>query len=333
MALRRNPQRRCKREDVSVNTTPSAREPVQERTVERPVLTMNQPYKPCQQAAQPFVNSDPTAPFPFFNLPREVRDHVYSYLVVRRGKRIPILEAKPILRGQKKRAAAERTRQRLNFRRHQNGRPPITPREPLTESIVHLNTLQVSRSLNYEASDYLYKNNWFAISIDSFPIASLETPQGWDFRRITKMQLELQLKDAQRMNSYIDWRTFFAAFPSLRFLRIIPTFHSRYYEWAEAELRDWTSAHFVFRAFFRELLASIPNSVHYKLGPSLDPEGDMQLEGKAPVSTHLLQNMYAELGSVGIQGHYHEARHIAASRVVDIGGVVQQCEESCAFSL
>ncbi|KAH7138974.1 hypothetical protein B0J11DRAFT_31789 [Dendryphion nanum] len=324
MALRRNPQRRCQAARNSIRESLS--EPSESGLTPRHIH--RQPVSPSP------TDCTPENPFPFFNLPREVRDHVYSYLVVHRGKRTPIIEAKPIIRGQKKRATAQRTRQRLNFRRSQNGRRPITPREPVAEPTVHLNVLRVSRSMNYEASDYLYKNNWFAISIDNFPITNLETPYGWNFQQIKKLQVELQLKDAQRMNSYVDWRTFFAAFSSLRFLRIVPTFHSRYFEWAEAELRDWNSAHFIFRAFFRELLASIPDSVQYKLGPSLDPSDDMQLEGKTPVSTHLLQDMYIELGSSGIEGHYLEARQLAASRVVDIGGVAyQQCEKSCAFAL
>lgn len=109
------------------------------------------------------------------------------------------------------------------------------------------------------------------------------------------MQLELQLKDAQRMNSYIDWTSFFAKFPSLLHLRIIPTFHSRYHEWARAELEDWRTTHFVFRAFFRELLACTPEQLTWKLGPSSNPQDDMQIEGKAHVSKHVLWDMYTEL--------------------------------------
>jgi hypothetical protein len=110
------------------------------------------------------------------------------------------------------------------------------------------------------------------------------------------MQLEIQLKDAQRMNTYVNWAPFFAMFPSLRWLRIIPTFHARYYEWAHSELNHWTSAHYIFRSFFRELMASIPEQLVLNLGPSSHPQDDIQLEGKGPVPKRVLWDMYVELG-------------------------------------
>jgi hypothetical protein len=208
-----------------------------------------------------------------------------------------MIEAKGILKTQKKRIATQRTRERLNSKRRQSGRRQIAPREPSMEPLVHLNILQGSKLLHFEATDYMYQNNWFTISLDNFPMTSIETPVGWDYSRIAKMQLELQLKDAQRMNSYIDWVSFFATFPSLRVLRIIPTFHPRYYDWAKTELASWESAHFIFRAFFRELLASIPERIDMRIGPSVDPEENMALEGKSHVSRRLLQEMYAELST------------------------------------
>ena len=217
-------------------------------------------------------------------------------MVVRRGRRTPIIEARSILRDQKKRATAQRTRERLNLKRAQSGRRPIAPRDAATEPVVHLDVLQASKLLHFEASDCFYQNNWFAISIDNLPSTAIETPAGWDYRRITKMQLELQLKDAQRMNSYIDWVPFFAMFPSLRWLRIIPTFHSRYYEWAHSELNAWKSAHYIFRAFFRELLASIPEPLILKMGPSSYQQENMQLEGKVSVGKRVLWDMYVDLG-------------------------------------
>lgn len=258
-------------------------------------------------------------PFRFFDLPREVRDHVYSYLVVRRGRPLPIIESKSILKSQKKRATAQRTRERLNQKRISTGKRPITPRETTAEPIVHLNVLQASKLLHYEASDYMYQMNWFAISLDNFPSMIPDVPQGWSFSRITRLQLELQLKDAQRMNSHIDWATFFASFSSLRFLRIIPTFHPRYYEWASAELSQWQTAHFIHRAFFRELLAVIPGQINLKLGHSGKSEEDMRLEGKAPVKRGILWEMYAELGMRrDINGNWIDVR-----KVVDCDEVVQ----------
>lgn len=151
--------------------------------------------------------------------------------------------------------------------------------------------------------------------MDNLPATTIETPFGWDFSRIVKIQLELQLKDAQRTNSYIDWESFFAQFPALRVLRIIPTFHSKFYDWAHSELHDWSGAHYVFRAFFRELLASIPERLVLKLGSSADPRDDMHLEGKATVSKRLLWNMYAEMGmrrDIGGSGNF-----LAISQIID----------------
>ncbi|KAJ4305445.1 hypothetical protein N0V90_000976 [Kalmusia sp. IMI 367209] len=254
-------------------------------------------------------------PFAFFDLPREVRDHVLSYLVVRRGRRTPILEAKTIIRDQKKRATAQRNREKLNLKRVQTGRPPVAHRDILNEPMVHLGAMRASRLLHHEAKDLFYQRNQFAISLDSFPATTVEIPFGWDCTRIKKMQLEVELKDAQRMNSYIDWASFFTKFPSLVHLRIIPSFHSRYYEWARAELSEWNTAHFIFRAFFRELLSSIPEHLVLKLGHSIDPHEDMQLEGKAAVSKSVLWSMYAELGSKRGDGRALQAA--AASQIID----------------
>ncbi|KAF2712651.1 hypothetical protein K504DRAFT_401733 [Pleomassaria siparia CBS 279.74] len=299
MAPRRNPQRMCKKEKLTMLVNPVHVADVGERPrVGRPAAPkVYRNPRNVQSNTRHQAHNNSNEPFRFFNLPREVRDHVYSYLVVRRGRRTPIIEAKTILKNQKKRVTAERTRIRLNQKRAQSGRRSITPREAATEPIVHLHVLQASKALQYEVSEYLYENNWFAISIDNFPMTTIDAPLGWDYSRMTRLQLELQLKDAQRMNSYIDWMTFFAAFPSVRFLRIIPTFHPRYYDWAQAELHDWNTAHFVFRAFFRELLANIPKRINLKLGPSLRPKDDMQLEGKVAVGRGLLMQMYMELGT------------------------------------
>lgn len=179
----------------------------------------------------------------------------------------------------------------------------------------------------------MYENNWFAISLDNIPVTTIDTPLGWDYSRITKMQLELQLKDAQRMNSYIDWGTFFAGFRALRSLRIIPTFHPRYYDWAQVELNDWNTAHFIFRAFFRELLASVPERISLKLGPSLKPNDDMQLEGRVAVGAGLLRQMYVELGtrrSIDVNGGWFGGV-LKVERVVDCGEMVERMEHSLAM--
>lgn len=227
-----------------------------------------------------------------------------SYLVVRRGPPLPLLEAKVILQDQKKRITVSRNREKQNIRRAQTGRLPIAHRNSPTEPIVCLDAMRASRTLYHEAKDCFYRSNHFAISLDSLPATTMKIPAGWDCSRIKRLQLEIQLKDSPRMNSYIDWTSFFAKFPSLVHLRIIPSFHSRYYEWSRPELEDWSTAHFVFRSFFRELLASIPENIVCKLGQSMDPGSNMQLEGKAPIPSKILWDMYTDLGPrSGIRRH------------------------------
>ncbi|KAF2271825.1 uncharacterized protein EI97DRAFT_437509 [Westerdykella ornata] len=315
MALRRNPQRKCKKEDEQCNSgTISDAKPDR---IGHPSLPLN-PLSGLSRPTPSRMNQRGlSGQFRFCDLPREVRDHVYSYLVVRRGKKLPIFESRAILRAEKKRAIATRNRERLNQKRLQNGRRPISAREHASDCLVHLNVLQTSRQLHLEGTDHLYQSNWFAISLDSFPATTIEIPSGWHPSRITKMQLELQLKDTQRMNSYVDWGTFFSSFPSLRFVHIIPTFHPRYYDWARTELTTWATAHYIFRAFFRELLASIPVSICLKLGPSLDPEENMQLEGRGHVSRKILEDMYAEVGMRrGVYGGYLPVNRVVECRRV-----------------
>lgn len=236
-----------------------------------------------------------SSPFPFFQLPRELRDQVYSYLVVPASSHgESVIEAATILKNRKKRATAQLARARLNRQRLASGKQPVLTRTTISEPIVHLNLLQASQRMYCEASDCLYSDNWFTISLSKLPSISVETPVGWDLSRIRRLQLELQLKDAPRMNNYIDWPSFFSSFPSLRFLHIIPTFHPRYYDWAQTELCDWRRTHYVHKAFFRELLTAIPTHVDLKLGCLSDP---LEFHGRSPVKQTLLEDMYAELAS------------------------------------
>ncbi|KAF2738126.1 hypothetical protein EJ04DRAFT_70830 [Polyplosphaeria fusca] len=292
MALRRNPQRKCKKEEAEPKPFDSIEGDIEQ------ISEVKSPLKTWPQATHQHIRSDTSEPFAFLDLPREVRDHVYSYLVVRRGKRVPVIEGKSILRVQKKRITAQRTRERLNQKRALSGKRPIVPREPPTDPIIHSTVLQASRQVHHEATDLLYKSNWFGISLEMLDFNTLDVPTGWNLKRITKIQVELQLKDSQRMNSFNDWTAFFAFFPALRFLRIIPTFHSRYYDWTRTELGTWDNTHFVFRGFFRELVAAVPLQIHLMLGPSIDSKEDMHLEGRTHVSTRLLQQMYAEFGNL-----------------------------------
>ncbi|KAF1959503.1 hypothetical protein CC80DRAFT_301432 [Byssothecium circinans] len=351
MALRRNAYRKCKRGDI---TTLAKRRRANENNRS---MKETERFLPCKASAMPILYEKAAAnrtnprhvpqttssdnidlhstcngrrnnPFPLFHLPREIRNHIYSYLVVQRGRRTPILEAKAIFREHKKRHATQRTRERLNLKRIQTGRRPIVPKDARVEPIVHLNISRVSKALHFEAKEGLYQGNWFAISMDNLPATAIETPSGWDYSRITKMQLELQLKDAQRMNSYIDWAPFFAMFPRLRFLRIIPSFHPRYHAWALSELHDWNGVHYVFRAFFSLLLASVPEQLIFKLGPSLNPRDDMHLEGRAAVSKRLLWDMYSHLGTRSDAN----GKTLLANQVMDCGetfegaiGIVGRC--------
>jgi hypothetical protein len=245
----------------------------------------------AQQIPRP-ANNDP---FPFFNFPREIRDQVYSYLVVQPSGSRPIIAAGPLLRDRKRRVAAQAKRERLNRKRLLTGRPLSRIRQPDPEPLLHLQLLQVSQRLCNEARDCLYSSNWFAITLDKLPMTTFEAPFGWNLSRITRLQIEVQLKDAAHMNSYVDWMALLSAFSSLRFLHIAPTFHPRYYDWAFSELSDWTAVHFVHKAFFRELLAAIPSHVDVKFGTSAQARDDMQLQG-TPLSETVVQEMYAELG-------------------------------------
>ncbi|EOA82562.1 uncharacterized protein SETTUDRAFT_140751 [Exserohilum turcica Et28A] len=244
----------------------------------------------------PSINHN--GPFRFLELPQEIRDEVYSYLVVRQTPHSPpILDATTILRNRKKRLAARKTRERLNQQRLSDGKRPTCPQATHPDPILHVDLLRTSQRLADEATDCMYSKNWFAISLDKLPAPTFEIPPGWDLSRIKRLQVEVQLKDAIRMNRYVDWASFFSAFSSLQFLRIVPTLHTRYYEWAYPELMDWTTTPFVHKAFFRELLAAIPPYIDLKIGFPMDSAGDMQMQGKTAMSTKFLWDMYMELGN------------------------------------
>lgn len=301
MALRRNPPRRC--QDVMLPTisefklqttlielketlrSEKERLPVQKRQTKRSVIDKQRWKQRTGSQQVPARASD--KPFPFFQLPRELRDQVYSSLVTRPNDR-SVLPAVPLLNGRKRQVK----RDRVNQKRILSGRPPIRMREK-PEPILHLRLLQASRRLHDEARDYLYSNNWFAITLDKLPLTTFEAPSGWDLSKITRLQVELQLKDAAHMNSYVDWTALFSAFTSLRSLHVTPTLHTRYYDWAFPELSDWTTTHYVHKAFFREFFAAIPKLVDVKLDSSPDVTTELQLHGKA-ISKTLGRDICAE---------------------------------------
>jgi hypothetical protein len=322
MALRRNPQRGCQERllppfttikiqsigSETSETTSRAKEgqAARQRRAKRPA-TKRKARNPSRQILPPASDK----PFPFFSLPREIRDQVYSSLVVRPNGGRSVIAAAPVLLDKKRRTALRAKRERLNQRRFLNGKPPIRIRQTETEPILHLDLLQASQRLHAEAKDCLYSNNWFAITLDRLPLTTFETPYGWDLSRITRLVVELQLKDAAHMNTYVDWTAFFASFTSLRFLHVIPTFHPRYHDWAYPEFTNWTTTHFIHKAFFRELLAAIPNHLEIKVGSSSDATGVTHLQGK-PIGSSLLRDMYTELGPGRSQ-----VQLLAANRVVD----------------
>lgn len=265
-----------------------------------------------------------TGPFRFLELPQEIRDEVYSYLVVRQTPHSPpILDATTILKNRKKRLQARKTRERLNQQRLLEGKRPSCPHSTTTTStnhpdpILHVDLLRTSQKLADEATDCMYSKNVFAISLDKLPLTSFDTPPGWDLSRIKRLQIELQLKDAIRMNRYVDWSSFFSSFPSLQFLRVVPTLHPRYYEWSRCEFTEWGSKEtpFVHKAFFRELLVAIPQYVDLKMGLPRDVAAgvqEVQVQGKLGIDEKFLWDMYLELGNrVGVTG-----KPLAVSRVV-----------------
>lgn len=311
MELRRNPQRRCKTEGllppviaVDYQATKIVFERIadiqceeKERCGRRTGGTITQRRKldiVPREGPRPIIDS----PFPFFRLPQELRDQVYSYLVTRQGSHCrSVIEAISILKNRKKRTAAQAARDRLNRQRLSSGKCSISARMTTTKPLLHLELLRASRRLYDEASDCMYSNNWFAISLSKLPSCAIETPSGWELCRVKKLQVELQLKDALRMNSYVDWPTFFSSFPSLRLLRVIPTFHPRYYEWAHTELLDWQTTSYIHKAFFRELLAAVPAHVDLRMDYSQESDAGTEVQGKAVVDKKLLLDMYSELGA------------------------------------
>ncbi|KAH8732452.1 hypothetical protein GQ44DRAFT_721732 [Phaeosphaeriaceae sp. PMI808] len=308
MALRRNPQRCCQERYLSTVIT------IKPQSVDAEIRENNTigweqstSYQLCTKrqtikrrkdkiATRHVVQPTNGKPFPFFKLPREIRDQVYANLVVAHNScGRSIIPAAALLSGKKARAAAQAKRERLNQKRISSGRPPIRERHIDSEPIVHLNLLQASQQLHNEAKDYLYSNNWFAITLNKLPLNTFEIPHGWDLSRIKKLQMELQLKNAAHMNNYVDWESLFAPFTSLRFLRIVPTFHPRYYDWAHTEMLDWPSMHYIHKAFFRELINAIPRHMDVKLGSSPRASTDMHLQGK-PLDRALLGDICAEFG-------------------------------------
>jgi hypothetical protein len=326
MALRRNPQRGCQERllppiaTIKIQSTNAAlRETFNNTRENRTVYQRNRRRQAIDTQTRRGKNltrqvhrpaSD--KPFPFFKLPREIRDQVYSYLVVRPSGSRPIIAAAPLLSDRKKRVAAQAKRLRLDRKRVLSGKPPVRTRHTESQPIVHLNLLQSSQRLHDETKDCLYSNNWFAITLDKLPLTTFEVPYGWDLSRITKLVVELQVKDVAHMNSYVDWTALFSSFTSLRFLHIIPTLHPRYYDWAHPELSNWTTMHFVHKAFFRELLAAIPSHTDLRLGSSPDATSEMPLQGKS-LSRSLVRDMYVELSP----GRLPQPRLLTVDRVVD----------------
>lgn len=310
MALRRNPQRSCQERTLPtyaanenlLNTIApketSTHQGRQNASVQSAKRSATKPRRRRERTlSRQMPGPKSTRPFPFFELPREIRDHVYSTLVVQQSATgRSIIAATPLLANRKRRLAAQVNRERLNQKRILGGRPPIQPRKVEAEPVVDLDVFRASQRLNQEANDCFYTYNWFAITLTKLPLTTFETPFGWDLSRVTRLQVEVQMKDAAHMNSYVDWMTFFNIFPSLRFLRIIPTFHPRYYYWALPELSEWTTTHYIHKAFFRELLASLPDLAAFEAGLKSERVDDLQLQGKS-VAEKVVEHMYDELGS------------------------------------
>jgi hypothetical protein len=125
-----------------------------------------------------------STPFRFLELPQEIRDQVYSSLVVRQDPhRPPVLDATVILKDRKKRQAALKARHRLNQQRLSSGLRPTCARTTIQVPILHLDLLRSSKRMYEEATDCLYTNNWFAISLAKLPSIAFDTPDGWDLSR------------------------------------------------------------------------------------------------------------------------------------------------------
>jgi hypothetical protein len=207
MPIRRNPERRCTKKTSSSVVVPDSRptdpnskrsanntgqKDVPEEVYKKPCPTSQQKgrTKDISRRKHPPVTNKP---FPYFELPRELCDHVYSYPTTRHTQPSrSVLDATSILKGWRRRIVKQTKKARLNQRRVLEGKRPVQTRlSASAPPLLHLNVLQTSRQFSREANDILYGYNWFAISLNKLPTTVIETPIGWNLSCITRLQLEL----------------------------------------------------------------------------------------------------------------------------------------------
>jgi hypothetical protein len=221
---------------------------------------------------------------------------VYGYLLVNnRCKNDPVFSAPEIKKGIRKRQTINRIRQTLSNKREKEGKKSPQRRAPTTEPLAYVSILSVCKQIHDEAKDILYRKNSFRIAIRNFKWDN--SPEymrldyglhGWDFPRITNLQLELSIDWHANLATRVNWVSLTKAMPALRRLQVFVTFPD-----PSRELSDWGQVDWKYKAIFRDLVAAIPKSVNVKWGLTLRQKV-RDFKDKDYVEGRVLRAMYRE---------------------------------------
>jgi len=225
---------------------------------------------------------------------------VYGYLLINnRRKNDPVFSAPEIKKGMRKRKAINRRRQTLSKKREEEGKKPLQRRAPTTEPLAYISILSACKQIHDEAKDILYRKNSFRIAIRNFKWDnSPEYMQldcglyGWDFPRITNLQLELSIDWHANLATRVNWVGLTKAMPALRRLQVFVTLPDPS-RWGRIELSDWGQVDWKYKAIFRDLVAAIPKSVNVKWGLTLRQKV-RDFKDKDYVEGWVLRTMYRE---------------------------------------
>lgn len=281
--LRRNPPRKARRVTIlDINGSDS-------EDMKRPV----KPHFRKRSLRKP-------RPFRFLNLPAELRNMVYGYLLINnRCKNDPVFSAPEIKKGIRKRVAINRRRQTLSKKREEEGKKSVQRRAPTTEPLAYISILSACKQIHDEAKDILYRKNSFRIAIRNFKWDN--NPEymqldcglyGWDFPRITNLQLELSIDWHADLATRVNWVGLTKAMPALRRLQVFVTLPDPS-RWGRSELSDWGQVDWKYKAIFRDLVAAIPKSVNVKWGLTLRQKV-RDFKDKDYVEGRVLRAMYRE---------------------------------------
>ena len=225
---------------------------------------------------------------------------VYEYLLVNnRCKNDPVFSALEIKKGIRKREATNRRMQTLSKRREEEGKKPLQRKAPTTEPLAYISILSACKQIHDEAKDILYRKNSFHIAIRDFKWNN--NPEymqldcglyGWDFPRITNLQLELSIGWNANLATRVNWVGLTKTMPALRRLQVFVTLPDLSH-WHRSQLSDWGQVDWKYKAIFRDLVAAIPKSVNVKWGPTLKQKV-RDFKDKDYVEGRVLRAMYRE---------------------------------------